>query len=487
MRRGLWIGACAVFAILLVISVPRGGWGVTSPSENPLAGGFPRAFHARKVAPVNGPNVLLISIDTLRADHMSLHGYFRATTPHIDAWAAKGRVFENACAAASFTAPSVASMLTGMYPYHHRVRLLWQKYPARVITVADYLRRAGYRTAGIVSNIVLAEQACGLGSRFDDYDERVTEAPSNRPFMLERRGVDTTNAALDWLARQRPSASPFLLWVHYMDPHGPYDAPPDAPRDFKHDTPIPVDPEKVGPSAREGDLADGAEYVDRYDEEIAYVDREIGRLLDAYAELGLMDNSVVVLTADHGEYLMDSQDHLFTHAVDVGQPVIHIPLVVWKPGLPAERVTQPVSLTDVMPTILDAVGLPLPDDLDGRSLLGTISNRPPYAEGPDSGGSGGLRRTFIFRDYKIVEQHGRSNIPRSSWAFDLLHDPHERNPQVVDPENPAAIVLGQLIRNDPDPGGRPENYIPGDKPQPLVAGGVDQETIRKLRSLGYVH
>ena len=475
-----------VLAVVVFRDGPGEGQAGVTPRNLASADLFPTEFHQVQVAPVKGPNVVLICIDTLRADHMSLYGYHRPTTPRIDEFSTRCRIYERAYASAPFTSPSVVSMLTGLYPYRHGVRLLWQQVEKSTITIADHLRRVGYQTAAVVSNLALSDQACGLGSRFEHYDDEVDEPEPHRPHMLERRAGRTTDAALEWLTRGRRGEQPFFLWVHYIDPHGPYRPPEDAPVEFTHRAPRPVDVTRVASYVREQDVSDGLDYVDRYDEEIAYTDREVGRLLDALAELGLVNESLIILTADHGEMLMDGPGQFFCHGFDVWEAVIHIPLLVCGKGVSGGRESKPVSITDVTPTVLTMVGLTVPHGLDGRSLLGGVSPRPPYAEGPDSGGSGGLHRAFVYADRKIIVQHGRSNVPRRAWAYDLRVDPAEQHALDVDTSEPAYVVLEGLIRSDPDPGGKPAKYAAGENPAPLVPDELDENTMRQLRSLGYV-
>lgn len=484
-RLSVCLSFCVVTATgIYVFTAQMEEAGATSVGTAEL---FPRDFHAQPVQIKGGPNVLLITIDTLRADHMSLYGYHRPTTPRIDAFAKDSRVFDRAYATAPFTPASVVSFLTGQNPYKHRVRMFWQKVTAENITVADHLRRAGYQTAAIVSNIVLSDDACGLGARFDHYDDRVTDPEPNRPHMRERRAGDTTDDAIAWLETSRKPDRPFFLWVHYNDPHGPYTPPADAPADFTHEAPVAIEEDRLLDYVKEPGLLDGLEYVDRYDEEIAYTDREVGRLLDAFDSITAGDDALVLLTSDHGEQMMDGDRFFFCHGYGVREAVIHVPLLVRHKSIPVERNQSPVSIADVTPTILDVVGLSVPEDMDGRSLVGTVSARPPYAEGPDATIKGRLMRAYVMNDRKIVIQHGRSNIPRKSWAYDLRHDPMERERLAVDPTEPGYIVLSQITQADPDPAGQPESFARGVQPSSApIHEHADAEALRALKSLGYV-
>ncbi len=467
--------------------VPDAGEAAPSPATPSPVELFPAAFHATKVPPASGPNVVLISIDTLRADHMCVYGYHRPTTPRLSRLAGEARVFDRAYCTAPLTGPSVVSMLTGQYPHRHLVRLLWQKITAQNVTLADHLRRAGYQTAAVVSNIAVSDRACGLGGRFDHYDDRVDEPEPHRPSLLERRASRTTDAAVSWLERRRGAQSPFFLWVHYIDPHGPYRAPEDAPVRFAHETPHAVDRARIPDYVYEPGIVNGMDYIDRYDEEIAYTDREVGRLLDALDRLGAGEDALIIVTADHGEHMIDGDHLYFCHGHDVHESTVRVPLIVRHKSVPAGRVDQPVSIVDIFPTVLGILGIPTPGDIDGYHLAGDLSRRPPpYAEGRDSSGSGGLQRALIYPDRKVVVQHGMSNIPRAAWAVDAWGDPGEIRRVDVGSDDPARQLLEQLIRSDPHPGGRPRSYVHGENPMALVDQGADGATRQALRSLGYL-
>lgn len=486
----------ALLAILLIAfsyrAGVRSGHAATTP-RRPTAPDLPRLDSASRVNSA-APNVVLICIDTLRADHLGVYGYSRNTSPRIDAFAAGARVFERAYAPTPFTSPSVVSMLTGLYPQRHRVRLLWQPITDEVVTVADWLGAAHYETAAVVSNLVLADDGLGIGKRFAHYDAKVSEPEPNRPEMLERNAAHTTDAALAWL-RARDAQRPFFLWVHYIDPHGPYLPPADCPTRFTHSATRPVDRARIAPYARLGESIDGNDYVDAYDAEIAYTDREVGRLLAELDASGVGASALVVITADHGEFLLEREELHFGHGFTVDEAVLHVPLIVRHPALAPGRERTPVSLADVTPTILAAAGFSQPAGLDGRSLLTRPAARPVYAEGPDLGGSGGLERCFVYPDHKVVVRHGLSSIPRESWVEEWAgpatdagrgrgDDAGQR--LAADPADPAYLRLVELIRSDPDPGGHPAGATSAAPSSRLVAGDASDDAVRKLRGLGYV-
>jgi arylsulfatase len=449
--------------------------------------------------------VALLVVDTLRRDHVGTYGYERATTPAIDRLFGKGLVFDAAYTPVPFTAPAVMSLLTGLYPEHHRVRMVFQRLPPERLTLSQYLKPAGYHTAAVVSNMVLTDEATGLGGRFDYFDDYVDEAvrwsgTRERP-AFERTAEHTTDAALAWLAKAKGLGQPLFVWVHYMDPHGPY-TPPSEP--FKHTRPVPVDPQKVPLYNRPPGLTDGAEWVDRYDGEIASVDHAVARFLEGWErEVGL-SRSVVILTADHGETLMEpSREQWFTHGFNVWEEQARVPLMMMGAGIPEGRRAEPVSLLDIVPTVLTVAGQRQPAALDGRSLLGS--------EGRDAGrpllvqGMGRMRgqqwRALVMSRHKwVIYSEGGAEQPALRRLFDLDRDPGEAHPAAWGAPIGSAETeaLFAALRNDPDPSGLPakesillghrlaEAKAPPGTGLPVVSREVDPATLERLRALGYV-
>ncbi len=301
----------------------------------------------------DGPSVLLVTIDTLRADHVGAYGAAADATPVLDALAAEGTRFETAIAPAPLTLPSHATLLTGLLPPRHGVRhngifRLGEDVP----TLAERFSGAGHATGAVVAAVVLAERY-GLGRGFDHYDDEIRGDATAARGYLHRRAEGVTDRALEWLAGRD---GPFFLWVHYYDPHADYDPPPPFAERFAESP---------------------------YAGEIAYVDRELGRLLDGLREAGRFDDTLVVATSDHGEALGEHGER--THSYTLYDATLAVPLLLRGPGVPAGRVVEDVvSLADVTPTLLAAAGLPaLPGD--GRDLAGFWSGDPPpdraaYAE-----------------------------------------------------------------------------------------------------------
>lgn len=431
--------------------------------------------------PTGPPNFLFITVDALRADHLGIYGYERDTSPHIDKFFRDGAVYEFAYSTEANTSPSVVSFLSGTLPQDNGVRLLLQHVPDDMMLVSDYLSDAGYHTAGIVSNIVLTSEAMSLNLHFDYYDDYVDEKEPYRN-VYERNARATTDAGIHWMVTAYDPNKPYFLWLHYQDTHGPYRPPPDKPVSFSHDEPLRINISRVPDYQREPGVNDGLEYVDLYDEELAYMDHHVGRLLEVFKKEGLLNNTVVIFSADHGESMME-HERWFTHGYHVYDEITRVPLLFRFPDRkPSNRVPNRVSLVDLTPTILSLAGLEAPSDIRGRDLSVLQGDRPVYAQG-------GEWRSMHLADRKwiIKVQTKNPDPPIRSVYYELDTDPKELLPLewlVTD----EAEQFFELIKSDPDPGGVPLEFKKGIQVNaPKVRPGVDEETLKKLRSLGYVN
>lgn len=360
-----------------------------------------------------GWNVLLLTVDTVRADRLGTYGYTRRdTSPRIDRLLASGVTFDRATAPRALTWPSLASVLTGLYPASHGVLENGYELPEGLPTLPLRLQEAGYTTAAFLSNM------CRAGHRgWDAFS------------CSGGRDGKTLRSALDWAAglqRERAEApttgdetSPYLLWVHYFAAHSPYYAGGDLAA-------TELDPGYEGPIApKKGRLnrvmTEEIELTPRdlqhldalYDAAVMGTDHVVGRLLDGLAELGLLERTVVVFLADHGEELYQHNGYLY-HACSVYESTLHVPLgFAGLPDLPAGgRVAQPVELIDVAPTLYELLALPPPAEQHGKSLV-------PYLGRPGGGGRG--RPAF--------SEYGNAPI------FTVLHDGWKlvHNPEDIDP------------------------------------------------------
>jgi arylsulfatase A-like enzyme len=433
-------------------------------------------------APGTDGDVLLVSVDTLRPDHLGIYGYPRETSPRLDARFAAGAIFERAYTTEASTPPSSVSLLTGLLPQEHGVRLFYQLLPESTRLLTDRLP-AAYQTAAFVSNVVLTEEALGLGARFDHYDDWVDEKEPNRP-VWERSARRTTAAVLAWLETERDPQRPLFLWVHYIDPHGPYRVPEHAETRFTHTGRVPTDDSRILPYQREPGVDDALDYVDRYDEEVAYVDAEIERLLAGYGRERPLGEALVVFTADHGESMIE-HERWFTHGYHVYEEIARIPLLLSGPGVEPRRERALASLVDVAPTILGFTGGDV-SGLTGRDLReASPAERPVFVE---ASGKRGQLRAVIHGDRKSVVHLGvGSSVPTEQFEYDLAADPGELHPRPFDEASAPARELFAMIERDPDPAGVPVQPLRGQQlAAPKVAPRAGAAELEKLRALGYV-
>jgi arylsulfatase A-like enzyme/Tfp pilus assembly protein PilF len=313
------------------------------------------------------PDILLITLDTVRADRMGFLGSTRGLTPALDAFARTATVFERAYAQAPITTVSHATLLTGAYPPSHRVDDFGAALPPSAPYLPDQLRAQGYRTAAFVGSLVLDPRngtAPGFDRGFDVYDAgfRLRQPGEDRYRTIERRGDEVTSRALAWLAGgAKTPQTPSFLWVHLFDAHDPYDPPADLGARF------PKTP---------------------YDGEIAFVDRQVGRLIGAAGA-----GATVIIASDHGEALGDHGEA--THGVFLYDATLRVPLVVRVGGRGAgARVAARVRLADVAPTILDSAGVTVPASMQGQSLLPLMAPAAPAEDRPVYAESSYPRRAF---------------------------------------------------------------------------------------------
>ncbi len=399
-------------------------------------------------------NVVLISIDTCRADHLGSYGYRRETSPHVDEVAREGILFSRAVASVPITLPSHSSMMTGLSPLRHGVRDNndYRLDPARV-TLAEVLAEGGFTTAAFVGAFVMNARF-GIDQGFDHYDDFSDE---QKGFMAydERSAAEVTDSALDWLGRHREERS--FLFLHYFDPHGDYR--PHGEFDFT------------------GDMSSSSRDADLYDGEIAFTDFHIGRFLRQLKDWGLYDSTLLVVTSDHGEGLGDHRER--THGSLLYQSTLHVPLIFRVPGGESgKRIDSVAGVVDVMPTISAIVGLPPPPGLDGRDLS------PLFSEGEEGEGERYVYAESLmptkFDFGPVVSLIGSrwkfiyTAVPR---LFDLDEDPGEtRNAAKEHPETARALEE-RLLRKVAET----REEARGDSRIVL-----DEESRRRLTSLGYV-
>jgi len=379
-------------------------------------------------------NILLVTVDTLRADHLHCYGYPLDISPNVDALARRGLRYELGVAQASFTVPSLASLMTGRNAAEFGVASNGTPMPRNLATLAVVLRQGGFRTAGFVSNYALRPRMrFNLG--FEHYDAEFSHGELNRPALRTRDARRTSDAVIAWLRKNADAdAPPFFAWVHYHDPHGPY-SPPDAYVPSIDNYPRQILPALTHNVAKDGipnyqligEERDAAEYRARYDGEIRFFDHHFGRLVNFIEERGLLENTAILLTSDHGES-MGEHEFWFAHGQDLFNELLRVPLILSLPGIKPGVRDSPAALIDLYPTILAMAGLttPLPANAASRNLLvdeTTVVDRPIYSEINNDTARSYLRSVIVDR-WKLISSPRPGVLPR---LYDLEADPAERH------------------------------------------------------------
>ncbi len=407
------------------------------------AAGLSLAAAVRAEAP---PNLLLITLDTTRADHLGCYGDQKAQTPTLDRLAREGALFENARCHVPLTLPSHATLLSGLLPSTLNLRVNGLKLQEGVPTLATLLKERGYTTLAVVSSVIL-ERERGLARGFDRYDDRMTQPPRGGGPPEERKAEEVTKAALEAVGKVR---GPFFLWVHYYDPHYEYRPPEPFAKAFAQNP---------------------------YDGEIAYMDHEVGRLLQGLEEAGLLSRTLVAVAGDHGEGLMEHGER--QHGVFLYEYALRVPLILRWPGrVPAGlRVKDLCGLADLAPTVLELLGLKAPRT-DGRSLLPLLRGKPLpprilYAESYHGFFTYGWAplRAVADGEWKFIE------APRP----ELYRYRVSETENLVSKEPAKAAALRKALEAFPAAGAGEEAEM-----ERLLKDPSNAETLRQLMSLGYL-
>jgi len=439
------------------------------------------------------PNVLLIVVDAMRADRLQCYGYGRRTSPNISKVAAEGIVFTNAMAQGAETPSSIPSLMTGTRPLEHGVLGMRKERSVRLgtgegpKTLAETLRDHGYVTGAISVN-PLVGAVIGVDRGFQSFEYPILETI---PAWRHGSAADVNAAAYRWLDRYHPGAGPFFLYLHYIDTHNLY-IPPSRfcvfgrPGYTAADDRLNVemndvfDPQVLGVGddwsisdealAKHGRSRSEVERLsDLYDDEVLCADYYIGELLQRLRQAGLYDNTIIIVTADHGEAFLEHGQ--LKHGGSLYQELIRVPLVMRAPGLRGgQEVDQVVELIDVAPTVLEAVGIGQEAPMSGWSFYRAlvegkrIPSRVAVAELP-------FREMYAVRlgDLKLITS------PRQVELYDLAHDPHE---------------LRNLAREQPEQVARLKGALQAELARHPAAKGVarppSEQEMKALRSLGYV-
>jgi len=388
-------------------------------------------------------NVLLITIDTIRPDRLSCYSTKHLKTPRIEAFASKSVVFDRAFAHNPTTLPSHANILLGTTPLHHGVHANANfKAAGDFLTLAEYLKEKGYATGAFIGAFPL-DSRFGLSQGFDVYDESYPSGPSNAFAAPERRAEEVIESAIDWLVSQK---SKWFSWIHLWDPHTMYAPPEPYLTQFKDDP---------------------------YSGEVAYVDFELGKLFDYLKNRGFLENTVIILTGDHGESLGEHGEA--THNYFAYNSTIWVPLIIAAPGLDPGRFADNVCHTDIFPTVCDLLQTDKPPFLQGISLYPLFSGkkikkRQIYIESLDPFYNGGAAplRGFIEENKKFLD----SPIPE---YYDLDSDFNEENNivQRIDLKKHQKKLKDLMDKFSTS---QTETY----------PSKIDREALDKLRSLGYI-
>ncbi len=503
-RRAAW-SAVVLGLALLACSQEPGGQGATASATAAPA-------EAPALAAVERPRlVLLISIDTLRADHLGFYGYQRFTSPVLDGIAAEGTVFDDASATASWTLPSHASMLTGLFPLSDGVLSFRTRLPDEIPTIASILGKAGWETAAVVNVEWLKRENYGLTRDFEKY----AWAESS----LSRRSSNTwvTDQMLQWV--DEIGDRPLFIFAHYYDLHTdyvaadayeklfltPYDGIVDGtgwqlrqatlPEAYIESCQQNYDPErctfgdtfKIDDSVEKLHLgpADVRRLKELYDAQIRQLDTELGRLFARLRERGLLDRTLLVVTADHGEEFAEHGS--FEHSITAYQECVRVPLLLRGPGVPAGlRVSAPVSSVDIVPTILARTGVDAPASLEGRDLSPLLRGaddepfrkRLLYVEAAGGISSDYMSGGEFYPVYRSVRR-GRYKLvlearSGSSVLYDLATDPGEHTDVSASHPQVAAELREVAQKRYSVERARPEAPVQ-----------IDAEDAARLRALGY--
>jgi arylsulfatase len=401
------------------------------------------------------PDVVLIVLDTVRADHLSVYGYHRPTTPALEAFAAEATLYRRAISPGTWTPPSHASLFTGLMPSEHGIRYVDGRpgngiltlNPA-VETVAERLQRQGWKTAAFIGNTGYLDPVFGLSRGFERYERRGTYPAEP---LLRKVG--------SWFTHRRGRS--VFLFVNVMDPHEPYKALPPWNTLFAPEPPdYPC-----------GDPAEAGRRIAQYDGELRYVDDQLGALFEVLRSTGRWDNALVIVTSDHGERLGEYGG--WGHTGDPRHRLVHVPLIVKYPHGARRGVEErPVSLAALPDTILTVLGLPT---LRGRP---TLWEPPPIAVAEDVRRDVVVRSAYDAADRVLVALETATE--RRLELFDLRADPLEEHPQTVESGGGGvgAALAARLAETK-------ATHVPC-APGPVVFPTADAELVERLRALGYL-
>jgi arylsulfatase A-like enzyme len=437
--------------------------------------------------PARRPDLVLVVIDTLRADHLGSYGYARGQTPRLDGFAAAGTRFASAHAPTSWTLPSVASILTGRYPIEHGVERVVASLNDKHVTVAEVLHDAGYETAAFSANVALVIEASGFAQGFDVFRvlEVAADGPDDTDPVLVRDGTErsaqaaradlVTDQALAWLGSRSHPERPYFLYVHYFDPHVSYSPPPEYAARFgvRPDDPLWHGQGLMMLAGKPPPAPELQTLMGLYDAEIAFTDTHVGRLIDGIESA--RGGATVIVTSDHGEEFDDHGG--LQHGRTLFEEMLHVPLLAVGSGISKGRVVDtPVSLVSIAPTLAELAGAG-PAAFPPVSLAGALRGSAMTPEP-------------IFADLALPLGTHRGAVIDGTWKltlnrgfnaslFDLASDPHEKSNELA-----GQTELGRRLQKTL--GDHTGEGMKKRAAAPPVSRELDDARRERLKALGYV-
>jgi arylsulfatase A-like enzyme len=424
------------------------------------------------------PNVLLITLDTLRADALGCHGYSRPTSPFIDGIAEEGLRFENAMAQASWTLPSLASLMTSQYPQEIGMTNFNSKFSDNALRAAEIYRNNGYQTAGFITCDFLARNR-GFAEGFDVYEEHLNNALAE----------DLNRSVFKWLASRDPE-KPYFLWIHYFDIHADYDPPIPFDKSFGQS----FEKKELGTASHLQNLLKNSQQMSEedtdgvrllYDQEIHYLDSKLQDLWNHFKNEDALHDTVTVIASDHGEEFREHGGML--HTTSLYEELVHVPLILHCPGkIPSGKTVQaPVQNLDILPTLLELCGLTPNCNLKGTSLLPSFEAEPEdsfcfsHLEVSQDGGSYLDWKPSLFRTLYMARKGADKMIydaKDDSYEFyDLKLDPAETCNR-YEVSNPKCIELKEAL----------SQWIESHKKEDAESVDMEREVLERLEALGYI-
>lgn len=418
-------------------------------------------------------NIIIIAVDTLRADHLGCYGYPRNTSPNIDKFAKDSVIFTNSYAPSPLTTPSFASMLSSLPPYKHGAKRNGMSIFEHIVILPEYLKEYGYYSGAFISTNVLRKKLCGLDKGFNTYSEILNKRKWMKIFSVEGDASAVNEAVSKWLYRN--SKRKLFLWVHYIEPHLPYVYHKEFDYGYK----------KAIPSF----YPKGSSYkkIRKYDTEVGYNDYYIGDLIEKIRELDLYNDSLIIFLADHGESFGEHNE--YGHGRKLFNSCLHIPLIVKLPGNKnaSSEVDRNVSILDVAPTIFSMMDYTVPDVMEGKDLFQSDNNkRVLFFEAYKGKVITQEEKTFQLKvkpiRYGILKNDLKLIFDKKYEAYDIKKDRFELINIYKNPDSQMEIMSDLLqgyIKNV-------KEFIEYSKKYYKQKSKLSEEDIKKLKALGYI-